>query len=200
MIEVMCSRCERSLPSENFKPDPRYKSGFTAWCKECHREKNREWYALNKAKHNKRAAEWRRNNPEKSREINLRHQRSNKQARAESHAQWAKKNRDKRNATVAKRKAAKLQATPKWVNWRKVREIYRTARRLQEFTGIPMHVDHIVPLQGETVCGLHWEGNLRVIPASENIAKHNKLVDEAARQPDMFVQQPAPAATQEVLI
>lgn len=53
MIEVLCSRCERSLPSENFKPDPRYKSGFTAWCKECHREKNREWYALNKAKHNR---------------------------------------------------------------------------------------------------------------------------------------------------
>ena len=187
MLEVLCSRCEMSLPSDNFKADPRYKSGFTSWCKECHREKNREWYALNKSKHNKRAAEWRRNNPEKSREISLKHQRANKEARAESHAQWAKRNRDKRNATCAKRKAAKLQATPKWVNWRNVREIYRTARRIQEFTGIPMHVDHIVPLQGETVCGLHWEGNLRVIPASENIAKHNKLIDEATRQPDLFV-------------
>lgn len=199
MLEVLCSRCERFLPSDNFKPDPRYKSGLASWCKECHREKNREWYALNKSKHNKRAAEWRRNNPEKSREISLKHQRANKEARAESHAQWAKRNRDKRNATGAKRKAAKLQATPKWVNWRKVREIYRTARRIQEFTGIPMHVDHIVPLQGETVCGLHWEGNLRVIPASENIAKHNKLIDEATRQADLFVAPPEAPKQEELL-
>ena len=199
MLEVLCSRCERSLPSDNFKADPRYKSGFTSWCKECHREKNREWYALNKSKHNKRVAEWRRNNPEKSREISLKHQRSNKEARAESHAQWAKQNRDKRTASSAKRKAAKLQATPSWVDWSKVKAIYAKARRLQDKTGVKMHVDHIIPLQGENVCGLHWEGNLQILTASENVAKHNKLIDEASRQPDMFVSAPIEVAKQEVL-
>ena len=199
MNNIVCKRCERSLPNTEFKADPRYKRGFTSWCHNCHREFNRERYKQNKDKCNKKAKEWRKANPEKAMEIWRNFHKRNKEARAAQHADWARRNRDKRNATAAKRKAAKLRATPKWVNWKKVREIYRQAKRLQDFTGVPMHVDHIVPLQGENVCGLHWEGNLQIIPASENCAKFNKwddAVEDAYRQGDLFVAPPAAKAVQ----
>lgn len=193
MINLICKRCDRSMPSSEFRPDPRYKRGFTSWCHECHRERNREWYRENRKQHNKKAVDWRKANPEKAKEIWQAFHHRNKEKRAAQHAEWAGRNRGKRNATSAKRKAAKLRATPKWVNWGKVRAIYRQAKRLQDFTGVPMHVDHIVPLQGDNVCGLHWEGNLQILSASENIAKFNRWderVEEAYRQPDLFIEPP----------
>ena len=195
MSDLLCKKCGETKPAKEFKPDERYKRGFTSWCHERHRERNREWYKANKDKQNKKAVKWRRNNLEKARETSREFHRRNKEKRAASHADWAKRNRDKRNASVAKRKAAKLQATPGWVDWKKVRAIYREARRISDFTGVPHHVDHIVPLQGESVCGLHCETNLQIIPASQNCAKFNKWndeIEEAYRQPDLFVEPPKP--------
>jgi len=51
--------------------------------------------------------------------------------------------------------------------------MYREAQYRSKREGIDYHVDHIVPLQNELVCGLHNEFNLRVVPATVNLAKHN---------------------------
>jgi glucan-binding YG repeat protein len=90
-------------------------------------------------------------------------------------AAWQQSNKDKVRATTSRRKARKLQATPAWANADKIAAFYRSADALGMLTGDWYHVDHIVPLQGRIVCGLHNEFNLQVLPAAENIAKSNRI-------------------------
>lgn len=90
-------------------------------------------------------------------------------------------NKDKINAIEAKRRASKLRATPCWLteeHLQQIEKFYSEAQLNQLLTGIEYHVDHVVPLQGENVCGLHVPWNLQVIPAKENISKSNKLKKE----------------------
>ena len=86
---------------------------------------------------------------------------------------------EKRTARNAVHRASKLQRTPPWLNAEHradIRRIYRAAADLTATTGECYHVDHIVPLRGERVSGLHVPWNLQVLIASENLAKSNKHV------------------------
>lgn len=77
-----------------------------------------------------------------------------------------------------KRAAIKARATPEWADKDKIDEIYAERDKLnkQEIDD-PYEVDHIYPILGKTVCGLHVEANLRLLRKSENIAKSNKHPD-----------------------
>ena len=57
--------------------------------------------------------------------------------------------------------------------------ILRLSRVKTKETGIPHHVDHIVPLQGTTVSGIHISGNLRIVRADFNLKKGNTFTKEA---------------------
>lgn len=82
------------------------------------------------------------------------------------------------NANNAKRRANKIMATPNWLTTEqnaKIKEIYTEAFNKSKETGISHHVDHITPLQGKNVCGLHVPWNLQILMAKENISKGNKM-------------------------
>jgi len=71
-------------------------------------------------------------------------------------------------ANSAKRRAAKLNRTPKWADYDKIKEIYKNCPEGYE-------VDHIIPLQGKLVSGLHVEANLQYLTTTENRSKSNKF-------------------------
>lgn len=142
------------------------------------RAAHRKWYQKNK----EREAERRKEYHEKHREAILEKQRSyyeeTKERRRELSSLWRKTNPHKRAAQQAKRRGKKLNATPDWLTQDMLDEIeykYFLARDLSQITGEPHHVDHIVPLQGDDICGLHVPWNLQVLTAKDNLRKSNKI-------------------------
>jgi len=92
-------------------------------------------------------------------------------------AEYAKANPEKFAMKTRKRKVAKLQRTPFWLNAGQEFEmecIYKYCAALRS-VGLDYEVDHMVPLQGKTVSGLHVPWNLQILTASENAAKGNRL-------------------------
>jgi len=84
---------------------------------------------------------------------------------------YRKNNRGLLNAYNSKREANKIRATPLWANLEKIKEIYKNCPK-------GYHVDHIIPLRSEYVCGLHVENNLQYLTAKENMEKSNKIIDK----------------------
>lgn len=104
----------------------------------------------------------------KKKEMSLRYRQKNPEKKKLSSKKWALKNRNKLVFNCAKRRANKFIATPKWVDFDLVKDMY------QEAVYFNSHVDHIVPLNSDKVCGLHWEGNLQLLSMKENTTKSNK--------------------------
>jgi hypothetical protein len=98
-------------------------------------------------------------------------------ARSEYTKRWAQRNRDKRAARQKLREQTQTQACPRWLTHEQKVEMaamYSRAREIADATGVPNHVDHIVPLRGRHVSGLHVPWNLQVLPAVENLSKGNR--------------------------
>jgi hypothetical protein len=119
---------------------------------------------------------------EKNREVRKAWRRAyyyrNKEREAEYQKQWYDKNRGHANALNAKRNTAKKQRLPAWLtkdNKKQIKALYMLASSLTKNTGMVWHVDHIIPLQGKNVSGLHTPENLQVILGIENIKKNNKF-------------------------
>ncbi len=92
-------------------------------------------------------------------------------------SEWQKKNKGKVNANTALRHTAKMQRTPAWLTKHDklhIKCLYQVAAMRTRESGQEWHVDHIIPLQGEYVCGLHVPSNLQIIPAVDNMSKGNR--------------------------
>ena len=103
---------------------------------------------------------------------------SNPEKMAAARKAWTDNNKHKILAKTRKRQAAKLQRTPAWLSkddiWM-MQEAYELASKRSKLFGFQWDVDHIFPLQGKVVSGLHVPLNLQVIPAIENYRKGIKV-------------------------
>jgi hypothetical protein len=93
---------------------------------------------------------------------------------------YLKANRTVVYAKNARRRAAETSAVPPWlhaIHKAQIQEFYDIALARSTQTGIRHHVDHIVPLRGNGVNGLHVPWNLQILTEFENCSKHNKLLD-----------------------
>jgi hypothetical protein len=154
--------------------------------KESTKEASKKWYIENREKSIENARRWHKENPDKAKEHERRWRIANKECGSkwannnpekvkEIARKWRANNKGKGNAQTAKRAAALLQRTPKWADWGKIQAIYIEAARLTKETGISHHVDHVIPLQGKFISGLHIHTNLQILTASENMSKSNRV-------------------------
>lgn len=123
-------------------------------------EKRKREYGQNKETENIRGREW---------------HATNKLSVASRKKVYRAANKEIINANAAKRRAA--QQTPVWLSnfdRLKIRCIYSVASMLTRENSESWHVDHIIPLQGKTVCGLHVPNNLQFIRGADNLTKANK--------------------------
>jgi hypothetical protein len=83
--------------------------------------------------------------------------------------------RERSFANASEYLAQRARATPVWADTEAIKAIYAAAKLKTEETGIIHHVDHIIPLRGKTVSGLHVAWNRQILTASENCRKGNRI-------------------------
>lgn len=124
---------------------------------------------------------WRDDNKDKCLEYGKKYRDANVEVCRERNRTNYHNNIDRERSRTAKKRADRLKRTPPWLSktdLAKIRCVYKAANRISEKTGIQHHVDHIVPLQGAEVSGLHVPWNLQVIPAKENLSKGNRFDED----------------------
>jgi hypothetical protein len=191
----LCCKCKTTKPFEDFYKNKVMKDGYHSFCIICHKVNNaalkklkrsdpvfrakelaykkeyrarnveqrktymKEWHAKNSVQQITYREQYRLNNPTYFQE-------------------YAKANKHKVNASTRKRQAAKLQRTPAWltdIDYWMIEEAYELAALRTKIFGFSWEVDHVLPLQGKVISGLHTPYNLQVIPMVKNRSKANKL-------------------------
>ena len=136
------------------------------------------WSAANPEKVKAAKKKYAENNKEAVRERIAKWRVENKERMQEARKAWREANKHKSQAYVRKRQAAKKQRVPKWLtkddHWL-MEEAYALAVLRTKVLGFQWDVDHILPLQGKTISGLHTPLNLQVIPAIMNAIKGVKV-------------------------
>ena len=140
-----------------------------------HPEKWKAYYQANREKLREKSKKWYAKNKDTVDANYKIYYESNKDKMRQRSSLWQRNNTHASNANCRKYHASKLNATPQWADDFIIREIYHLAALRTKYTGSKWHVDHIVPLRSKLVCGLHVEHNLRVIPATINLRKHNTI-------------------------
>ena len=161
-----CSHCKETKSLFDFHKNKLNKDGLSYQCKQCRKAGCAAYIQKltpeQKAYRNTFSARYKKENAEKVK-VYAEH--------------YRKTNKAKRAFLERKRQVSKKNRTPSWLtsfDLLKMECLYQVAAMRTRESGFMWHVDHVVPLQGKTVSGLHVPWNLQVIPANENLRKYNK--------------------------
>ena len=167
----LCRGCQEGLPPDKFNKNPKNKDGLQHKCRSC----ESSYHQQNRNRILRRQRAYQASNSERLAEHGRSYYEKHKNSLKNARKVWTADNKDKVAAMSASRRATMLQRTPKWANKKAIEAFYTEAQNLTEATGIQHNVDHVIPLRGELVSGLHVENNLQVIKATENFSKSNKF-------------------------
>jgi hypothetical protein len=133
------------------------------------RAADKEYYENNSERLRARAKDYYETHREKALQQQKLWQQENRETVRAKQRRWDKKNLAKCRAKLAARRASKIHRTPSWASRENIARIYASCPK-------GYHVDHVVPLRGRLVSGLHVEGNLQVLPGEENSSKGARYV------------------------
>jgi hypothetical protein len=167
---ITCTYCGLEKENTLFKKDSRKKSGYASICKSCAAIQSKTYHEKHKEDIKLKPVD-----KEKKRASDRASYQKHKEKRLDYIKEWCKNNPEKVLDRNARRRARKQQAYPMWLSEKDkidIRVKYTMARWLSYTCFQQYHVDHIVPLKGDTVCGLHVPWNLQVLSATENLRKN----------------------------
>lgn len=182
-----CHGCTTLKEYTDFNKWKYSKDGYGSQCRECNKQHCKNAYKRNPKKYIDAGASWRASNRELDKQLKTKWRNNNRQlhnkicnayycankALIRQKAQiYSKLYPENNRASTARYNAAKLNAYPAWLNLEQIQLIKDIYKNKPE----GYHVDHIVPLRGKEVSGLHVPWNLQYLPAIENIKKSNKLI------------------------
>lgn len=157
-----CSKCKIEKTFDEFYKNKTKAHGLCSECKSCTKMMVKNYSIKNRDKKLKYLRQWQDLNREKHK-VGMKI--------------YQQKNLGKFRFYNAFRKATKLRATPKWLtdaHLKEIENIYIKCQNISKQTNIKHEVDHIIPLQGKNVSGLHVPWNLQIITAKENHQKGNR--------------------------
>lgn len=163
----VCTKCQVNLSTTEFNRNSATKDNLQCRCRECQSKLN---------------SEWKKNNKERRYELNRKWVAKNRGAVRRISQVYYEKHREDELARSAQKRVKRNLSRPSSLTAeqeQQIKDFYWLAKDLTAVSGETYHVDHIVPLQGKNVCGLHVPWNLQVLPADINLSKGNRYADDA---------------------
>lgn len=151
VVTRACKKCGETKDLDLFKPNKRCLLGREHTCKQCFLSFQKNWA---------------KENPQKISASFKRYLETNLDKHKQVCKTWRDKNKELRRGYTADYKALKRRACPVWANKTEIKLFYMKCPQ-------DHHVDHIIPLKGKIVCGLHVTANLQYLPAKMNLQKGN---------------------------
>lgn len=166
MDTKLCTKCKQDKGLTLFGIDKRAKDGHQSCCRVCSNKQSLISHKKNIVKTRDTHKKWSITNKDKVLFKAAGYRAKHKGAIKIRHRKWRMNNKAKILANVRKYQASKIQAVPKWADLKSMQDIYRKCP-------VGYHVDHIIPLRGKLVSGLHIPENLQYLTAKENRKKFN---------------------------